>query len=221
VQVFYLHGFASSPLSSKARYFGERLADCGVKIHTPDFNQPDFSTLTISRMLQQLEKRIAATPPGPVVLVGSSLGGFLAIETAARQVNEARHPIVRLVLLAPAVELEWDRWSGIAASGGVDAWRRNGAIEIFHYADEKPRTLKYGFYEDAQRYNASRRRLSPPALIFQGRRDESVSPAIVEKFANAQPDATLRLLDDGHQLKDSLDVMWHETSRFLNLARRS
>ena len=219
MQVFYLHGFASSPLSSKAQFFGERLAECGVKIHTPDFNQPDFSTLTISRMLQQLEKRIAAMPPGPVVLFGSSLGGFLAIETAARQVNQARHPIDRLILLAPAVELEWDRWSEIAASGGVDAWKRNGEIEVFHYADDKPHALKYGFYQDAQRYHASGRRLSPPTLIFQGRQDESVSPAIVEKFARAQPDATLHLLDDGHQLKGSLDVMWRETSRFLSLAR--
>jgi pimeloyl-ACP methyl ester carboxylesterase len=208
-------------MSSKAQFFAERLAECRVRVHTPDFNQPDFSTLTISRMLQQLEKRIAAMPPGPVVLFGSSLGGFLAIETAARQVNEARHPIDRLILLAPAVELEWDRWTEIAASGGVDAWKRNGEIEVFHYADDKPRTLKYAFYQDAQRYHASGRRLSPPALIFQGRQDESVSPAIVEKFARAQPDATLHLLDDGHQLKDSLDLMWRETSRFLNLARAS
>jgi pimeloyl-ACP methyl ester carboxylesterase len=208
-------------MSSKAQFFGERLAECGVKIHTPDFNQPDFSTLTISRMLQQLEKRIAAMPPGPVVLFGSSLGGFLAVEAAARQVNEARHPIDRLILLAPAVELEWDRWTDIAAGGGVDAWKRNGEIEVFHYADDKPRTLKYGFYEDAQRYNASGRRLTARALIFQGRQDDSVSPAIVEKFANAQPDARLHLLDDGHQLKDSLDVMWREISRFLSLARAS
>jgi len=70
--VFYLHGFASSPNSAKARFFGDRLTACGVKVDIPDFNQPDFSTLTISRMLQQLEKRIAAIPPGPVVLIGSS-----------------------------------------------------------------------------------------------------------------------------------------------------
>jgi pimeloyl-ACP methyl ester carboxylesterase len=89
---------------------------------------------------------------------------------------------------------------------------------VFHYADDKPHPLKYGFYQDAQRYNPSLRRLSPPMLIFQGRQDESVSPAIVEKFASTQPDATLHLLDDSHQLKDSLDVMWRETSRFLSLA---
>ncbi len=215
MQVFYLHGFASSPKSSKAQFFAERLNARGVKVTIPDFNQPDFSTLTISRMLQQLEKRVAALPQGPVVLIGSSLGGFLAVEAAARQVNEARHPIVRLVLLAPAVELEWDRWTEIGAHGGIDVWRANGTIEVFHYADDHPRQLKFTFYEDAQRYNAAARRLLQPTLIFQGRHDESVSPSSVERFAKAQPDATLHLLEDGHQLKNSLELMWEGTARFL------
>lgn len=217
MQVFYLHGFASSPKSSKARFFTERLEERGVKVTVPDFNQPDFAALTVSRMLQQLEKRIAATPPGPVVLVGSSLGGFLAVEVAARQVNEARHPISQVILLAPAVELEWDRWTEIGAGGGIDAWRKNGEIEVFHYADDRPRWLKFGFYEDAQRYNASARHLLQPTLIFQGRRDESVSPASVERFASAQPNAILHLLDDGHQLQESLDFIWGESARFLGL----
>ena len=218
MQVFYLHGFASSPRSSKAQLFTERLEERGVKVTVPDFNQPDFSALTVSRMLQQLEKRIAARPPGPVVLIGSSLGGFLAVEAAARQVSEARHPISQVILLAPAVELEWDRWTEIGAGGGIDAWRRNGEIEVFHYADGRPRWLKFGFYEDAQRYDASALRLLQPTLIFQGRRDESVSPASVERFAREQPNAILHLLEDGHQLQESLDFIWRESARFLGLS---
>ena len=54
-----------------------------------------------------------------------------------------------------------------------------------------------------------------PLLIFQGRQDESVSPAVVEAFARAQPRATLFMLEDGHQLKNSLDFIWRETSRAL------
>jgi pimeloyl-ACP methyl ester carboxylesterase len=217
MDVFYLHGFASSPQSSKAMFFADRLESAGVKTTVPDFNQPDFGTLTISRMLQQLEKRIAAIPPGPVVLIGSSLGGFLAVEAAARQVNEARHPIAQVILLAPAVELEWDRWIEIAAEGGVDAWRTNGEIAVFHYADDTPRKLKFGFYQDAQHYQPAARRLAQPLLVFQGRHDESVSPAIVERFAGAQPNATLVILEDGHQLKESLEVIWQQSARFLGL----
>ena len=217
--VVYLHGFASSPLSSKATFFAERFAKAGVKFVCPDFNEPSFGTLTVSRMLQQLEKAISKLPPGEIVLTGSSLGGFVAVEAAARQVGHARHPISHLVLLAPAVELEWDHWSELGP-GGVEGWRTRGDVEVFHYALNQPARLQFGFYQDAERYHPARHRINVPMLIFQGRQDDSVSPEIVERFSKRQPDATLHLVDDGHQLKNSLEFIWVETIRFLKKNRR-
>ena len=214
--IFYLHGFASSPDSSKATYFSNRLAARGIRMECPDLNQPDFSTLTVSRMLQQVEDRIGALPPGDVALIGSSLGGFVAVEAAARQANRARHPITQLILLAPAIDLEWEKWSELG-SAGVEGWRRAGSVNVFHYAFDQERQLAFGFYEDANRYHVSAHRIPQPMLIFQGRRDESVSPAVVERFAAVQPRATLYMLDDGHQLKDSLPFIWEKTAAALGL----
>jgi len=214
--VIYLHGFASSPQSSKATFFAERFAAAGMKFLCPDLNDPAFSTLTVSRMLQHLEKRISSLPPAEIVLMGSSLGGFVAVEAAARQVGKARHPISRLILLAPAVELEWDRWSEVGP-GGIERWRNTGDVKVFHYAFERPERLRFGFYEDAARYHPATRRLDLPMLIFHGRRDESVTPEIVERFSKLQDAATLHMLDDDHQLKNSLDFIWRETARFLSL----
>jgi hypothetical protein len=214
--VIHLHGFASSPQSSKATFFADRFAGRGIKFLCPDLNEPAFSTLTVSRMLQQLEKRISSLPPAEIALIGSSLGGFVAAEAAARRVGEARHPISRLILLAPAVELEWDRWSEVGP-GGVERWRAAGDIDVFHYALERTERLNFGFYDDAIRYHPASRRLDMPMLIFQGRQDESVSPDIVERFAQSQHNATLHLLDDAHQLKNSLEFIWVETARFLSL----
>ena len=73
MNIFYLHGFASSARSSKATYFAGKLRELGIELHTPDLNEPDFSTLTISRMVEQVGKAIEALP-GPIVLIGSSLG---------------------------------------------------------------------------------------------------------------------------------------------------
>jgi uncharacterized protein len=216
VHLFYLHGFASSPQSSKAQFLSDRLSAAGMTLHCPDFNQPDFSTLTISRMLQLLEKRIAALPQGDVALIGSSLGGFVAVEAARRQVSRARHPIRQLVLLAPAIELDWERWTEVGPAG-VERWRRTGEIEVFHFSDGRTRRLKFSFYEDAVKYRPASARLSLPMLIFQGRGDESVDPASVVRFARAQPDATLHLLDDEHQLKKSLDFIWREIARALSI----
>ena len=74
MHVIYLHGFASSPDSSKARGLGERLTRCGVSVRCPDLNEPDFATLTVSRMVEQVE-RLVATLPVPVVLEMYDLGG--------------------------------------------------------------------------------------------------------------------------------------------------
>ena len=216
--VIYVHGFASSPLSSKATFFAERFRACGVRFLCPDFNQPDFSTLTVSRMLQQLEHYIAALPEDEIVLIGSSLGGFVAVEAAARQANRGPHPISHVILLAPAVELEWERWSEVGP-GGIDRWRRHGDIEVFHYAEDAPRRLKFDFYVDSEQYRPAARRLMLPMLIFQGRCDDSVSPAIVERFASVQRNAALYLVEDGHQLKESLELIWEETAKFLGLMK--
>jgi pimeloyl-ACP methyl ester carboxylesterase len=220
VIVIYLHGFASSPQSSKATFFAERFSAAGMKFLCPDFNQPAFGTLTVSRMLQQVEKTISKLPPDEIALIGSSLGGFVAVETAARQVRQARHPISRLVLLAPAVELEWDRWSEVGP-GGVDRWRSTGDVEVFHYALNRPERLRFEFYKDAERYRPASRQLNLPMLIFQGRDDESVSPETVQRFAKNQKAATLHMLEDGHQLKNSLEVIWAETANFLQLSAKA
>lgn len=210
----YLHGFASSPQSSKATFFAERFAAAGIPFVCPDFNEPAFSTLTVTRMLAQLDERLSGLPAGDIVLIGSSLGGFVAVEAAARFPAEGPHRIARVILLAPAVELEWDRWSEVGPDG-IDRWRADGDIGVFHYALDRPERLRFGFYEDACRYDPASRKLDLPMLIFQGRRDESVSPANVERFARRQPAATLHMLDDTHQLKNSLPFIWQETAKFL------
>ena len=101
--------------------------------------------------------------------------------------------------------------------GGIEGWRNAGHIEVFHYALDRPERLGFDFYEDAERYHPATRRLNLPLLIFQGRQDESVDPDLVERFARQQSQATLHMLDDTHQLKNSLDVIWRETQRFLGL----
>ena len=62
--VFYLHGFVSSPHAGKAQLLGERLAPLGMTLHAPDFNEPAFETLTVTRMIGQVEDAMAACRRG-------------------------------------------------------------------------------------------------------------------------------------------------------------
>lgn len=222
--IFYLHGFASSPSSTKAKFFERHLAEHGVTLHCPDLNAPDFETLTITRMMSQVQQAILALPPAPTVLIGSSLGGRLAIEIASRWAKRcaggdagliAQHAIDRVVLLAPAFDFP----QGIDDEGAA-RWKESGRMEVYHHGEQRARHVHYGFYEDAARYDPFASYLDFPILIFQGRRDESVDPLSVEAFARSRPNVTLRMLDDDHQMLGSLDLIWRETAAFLGLEDR-
>jgi len=215
MHVFYLHGFASSPASTKAARFAERLRTRGLTVHVPDLNEPDFSTLTITRMLEQVDQAIEALPPAPVMLVGSSLGAFVAVHALARRRDDRRWPVACLVLLAPALDFGGNRMRELGPDG-IARWRETNRLDIFHYAYEKTVPLGYALYEDAGRYDALSVPIEVPALAFQGTRDTVVDPAMVERWARGQARVTLRLLDDDHQLNASLPRMLDETDRFLD-----
>ena len=213
MHVFYLHGFASSAQSSKAEFFRRQLTEHGIVLHAPDFNEPDFSTLTITRMIEQVRHALQELPAGPVVLIGSSLGGFVAVQVAERFPGL----VDRLVLLAPALDVNGERLQKLG-DRSVDAWRRTNRLDVFHHAFGRVMPIHYELFEDACRHDTFNARVDLPILIFQGLRDIAVDPETVERWARARPNVTLRLLDDDHQLHASLDTIWEAVARFLGLS---
>jgi pimeloyl-ACP methyl ester carboxylesterase len=212
LRVFYLHGFASSARSTKAAYFGEKFASLGVAFRCPDLNEPDFGSLTMTRMLEQLGDELSTAPGGPAALIGSSLGGTLAILAAARFAE----PIDRLVLLAPAVMFA-KPGHHLLPPERIEEWRRNGALRFYHYAYGEERPLGFAFYQDSLDHDAFDASIVQPTLVFQGLRDASVDYRTVEAFARARPNVTLSLLDDDHQLMASLPRIWNDVASFLEL----
>ena len=202
--VIYLHGFASSPQSSKAVRFGRELAQHGVSYDCPDLNLPTFEDLTVTRMLEQTADAIGRAPRGPVALIGSSLGAFVALHAAARH-----REVDRLLLLAPALDL-----SEGPQGADVEVWRQTGRLRIFHHAWNEHRDVNFGLYEDAARYDSFALQLEIPILVFQGTRDEAVDPEMVKRWASGRPNVDLRLVDDEHQLGQSMDEIWEKTSGF-------
>jgi uncharacterized protein len=211
MNVYYLHGFASGAASTKARWLADKLAPFGIELLCPDFNLPDFSTLTVTRMIADVERWMAADGGGPVALFGSSLGALVAYHAAV-----ANPRVTRLILLAPALDIAPSLRRGLGNTR-VDVWQRDGSLEIFHYGYNESRRVNYTLFEDCERYDPFTTPLSIPMLIVQGRRDESVSPEMVERFASTRPNVELHLVDDDHQLIASLPFIWEQSRRFLGL----
>lgn len=208
--VFYLHGFVSSPRSTKVQYFTQMLGRLGIEVRCPDFNEPDFRSMTMTRMLEQLGGELEKV--GPSTLVGSSLGGTLAVLAAARFAPS----VERLVLLAPAV-MFGDAEHHLLPRERIALWRTHGEYDFFHYGYGETRSLAYAFYEDSLKYDAFGTLFTQPTLIFQGRHDTVVEATDVERFSASHPNVSLTLLDDDHQLIRSLPRIWNEVQPFLGL----
>lgn len=207
--MIYLHGFASSSRSGKASFFAQRCRDAGIGFEAPDLNLPDFSTLTVTRMLEQTAALLDRADR-PITLIGSSLGGYVAVLAAARRPETVKN----VVLMAPAVDFSD---TGLSGPGGADVakWQRAGHLNVFHFGYGRMMPVHYALYEDARRYDAMKAVLPMPVLVFQGRRDTAVVPATVKAWSEARPNVELHLLEDDHQLGASLDVMWDRTYQYL------
>jgi uncharacterized protein len=201
----YLHGFASSPSSRKARFFQKRFRELGIGLEVPDLAEGDFRNLTLTK---QLEVIAQVSRYEPVSLIGSSMGGYLAALYAARHAE-----VKKVVLLAPAFSFA-SRWPETLGEATMHRWKSTNTLKVFHYSEGREVELGYQLIEDALQYE-DYPEFAQPALIFQGRRDAVVPPAYAVTFAERHPNARLILLDSDHDLVDVLDEMWRETQAFL------
>lgn len=209
MQFIYLHGFASSPRSTKAVFFRERLTRLGHGVVVPDLEEGDFQGLTITRQLGVVRREIARLD-GDLTLIGSSMGGYLAVLAA---IEEPR--VRRLVLMAPAIDMK-ARWTVRYGAEQLARWKATGVAPTFHHAYGEERLIGYGLYEDLDHHDPAPP-VRIPALAFMGRQDQTVSPAAVERWAAQNPSVRLRLLDSGHELTDQLETMWTESVAFCGI----
>jgi predicted esterase YcpF (UPF0227 family) len=201
----YLHGFASSPGSRKARFFQERFRELGIGLEVPDLAEGGFRNLTITGQLNVMER---VCSDEPVSLIGSSMGGYLAALYAARHAE-----VTKVVLMAPAFSFA-TRWPETLGEEAMDRWKRTNTLEVFHYGEGRVVELGYRLIEDALQYEAYPD-FSQHVFIFQWRRDTVVPPEYAETFAAGHPNASLRMLESDHDLLNVLDEMWRGTEAFL------
>lgn len=205
LRVLYLHGFASSPESRKARFFSERLQQHGFAVATPDLAEGNFSKLTITGQLKVVEQSLNGRPG---ILIGSSLGGYLAALYAARHAE-----VERLILLAPAFHFH-KLWTQRLTREQLSHWSESGTIPVFHYGAGHEVPLEYQFMEDAARYEPMPS-FPQPALIFHGTRDDVVPFESSSEFARPHANARLIPLPSGHELTDVLEEIWRESESFV------
>jgi uncharacterized protein len=204
--LLYLHGFASGPQSFKAQRFVHHLRRRGLALEVPALDEGDFERLTLSRQLA-LIARLTRAAPRPHVLIGSSMGGYLAL------LHAAAHPVDALVVMAPAVDFA-RRWRERVPAGELATWERTGRLWVDHHALKAKAPLGVGLLHDAA-LHAPWPVVTAPTLVLQGVRDEVVPLAPVQHWVERTPSARLVTYDSDHELTDVADVLCEEALRFL------
>lgn len=209
-RILYLHGFASSPTSRKAAFFGAELAKNNAKLEIPDLAGGDFRGLTISKQLRVIERSANGER---VLLIGSSLGGYLAALYAQR------HPeVAALVLLAPAFNF-FKQWTEELGPDKMEQWRQAGETPVYHYGEQKTMPLAFDFIDDAGRFEPYPS-FTQPCMIFHGTSDTVVPVEYSEAFARDHSNAELVKVQSGHELTDVLEIIWAKAGPWIFRAIR-
>ena len=214
----YLHGFASSPDSLKAKYFRDRFSSLGIDLKTPDLNQNDFSRLTLTRQLHQIETEFLQTPSSPsaknvknlgeVTIIGSSFGGLTAAWLAQRQLS-----VKQIVLLAPAFQF-LSHWLPLLGQQQLQKWQSEKYLPVYHYGEQRYLPLNYQFVADMAQYPEEKLMRSVPTLILHGKHDTIIPIQASRHFAADRPWVQLIELEDDHSLANLLAEIWEAMQNF-------
>ncbi|MCE3269388.1 MAG: esterase [Burkholderiales bacterium] len=205
MQYIYLHGFASGNNAKKANFFKSKFAESGIDLLIPDLNENDFANLTMTRQINFVKKLV--DPSVPVILLGSSMGGLLAL-ILAQELNN----INKLILFAPALQMV-KRWT--SRKEEVEDWKQSGSKIVYHYGYKKNMPLNYSFINDLAKHEDEDFTKEVPTLIFHGTQDTAVPHIVSVKYAKGRDHVYYHELESDHSLENQLDYMWQEIKKFI------
>ncbi len=242
--ILALHGFGDAgdlTFDAAARAWAER----GITVYAPDQRGfganpsrrrwPGVDALVADAVA--LSQAVRAREPGlPLVVVGHSMGGGVALLAAAHGLDadalvlagpaiaggDALNPVYRSAAWALAAALPEQRWTGRGLVAirptdnpvALDRARRDPR----HFGDPSSREL-YGLVELMDRAAAAAPAVDLPTLVLMGARDEVLRPDAVREIEARIPGAVgFTLYPDGwHWLFRDLQAprVWNDVADFV------
>ena len=233
--IVWISGYRSVMTSTKATYLADWCEERGQALTRFDYSgcgesSGDFLDATISAWLEETVAVIERCTSGPQILIGSSMGGWIALLTIrqfAVELKDISSRIAGLVLIAPAWDmterLMWKKFSDDVRN----QIRRDGVWMRPSRYDDGPYPITLKLIEDGRRHliaNPETEVECPdvPIHILHGMQDLDVayegSLELMDRLG--ERDALLTLVRDGeHRLSrpEDLNVL---TAAILLLEKR-
>jgi len=158
-KIYYIHGYQSSPDGHKGVLFKNKLQAKVIK-----YRNCEPEDLIITSCLQQIYHEIKDDKN--VILIGSSLGGFLAASTAFKN-----NKVKKIILLNPAIIPP-------------------------HFDLDKLKDIPRSISEDMINPTLFEDKIDAEVIILRGTEDEVIPDSWVVEFAKAQEATVMFLHDD-------------------------
>ena len=181
--VFWLSGFMSDMASTKASALAEWAAKRGHGCTRFDYSghgqsEGKFTDGKIGRWLEEAEAAFTQLSNGPQIVVGSSMGGYIALLLLRRLMERAPGHATRLkalVLIAPAWDMTEElMWQRFPPEARADIEGKGVFLRPSLYGDPYPITRE--LIEDGRNHLLARRPFDPgrPIHIMHGHHDPDV-----------------------------------------------
>lgn len=219
--VVWLGGFRSDMRATKAEALADWAGANGRAFLRFDYaghgeSDGDFARWTLSHWLEDALAMIGARCRERPVLVGSSMGGWIALLAARQLLGTDRAP-AGLVLIAPAVDFSEDlMWAQMPDAIRETILRDGVWMRPSEYSPD-PTPITRALIEDGRRHLmfGSQIRTGCPVHILQGMRDPDVpwrhALKLVEHLSSDP--VVLTLVKDGdHRLSTPADITRLETA---------
>jgi pimeloyl-ACP methyl ester carboxylesterase len=215
--LFWLGGFKSDMNGTKAEALDRWAENTGRACVRFDYSGHgesggEFNEGTISRWLEESLAVYIRFGQGPQIVVGSSMGGWLALLLArALAAQKEAAPIAGMVLIAPAVDFtEALMWKEFSDATRLEIEQKGFWMRPSAYGEE-PYPITYGLIEDGRKHLLLGGLIETrcPVHILQGVQDPDVpwrhAVELVSRFS--RDDVVLTLIKDGdHRLSRPEDI---------------
>jgi pimeloyl-ACP methyl ester carboxylesterase len=191
-----LHGYRSRKEGSTSTAFIEEFKNNYIYLRFDFFahgeSQGEFVDLTPSEEFDDAKAAIDFVMAleqcnGKIGLIGSSLGGMVAIYTTA---NDPR--VKAAVFGAPVSDFK----ECFSRKEDIELWKKQGWIYTFNYAGKKFK-IGYDFFEDGCKYDLYQEaeKINVPVLVIQGDKDSSIPLEHTQELMKHLKNAKLELVE--------------------------
>lgn len=213
--LFWLNGFRSVMTGAKASALDAFGLEKGLAVTRFDYSGVGssggaFDDGTISRWLEEAIAVFSLTS-GPQVLIGSSMGGWIALLLARHLLASGQSRLKGIVLIAPAVDATNTLIPSRFTPEAILALERDGFVERDSAYGDGPYRYTRALIEDGNTHSLFGKVIETgcPVHILQGGLDPDVPPAHAQKLLThiLHDNVTFTLIPDGdHRLSRDEDL---------------